>query len=188
MVGISLMPELFTGRCEGIWKIILEKTGSVEGLMRELWREGARCVELRTVRPDSDPEEVRNTVQFLLNSGFNVSIHSKMKSARTAVSDVFDPISTVLSEKLLDSVNLTVHEFPETEETVSALLALSDRAMKESCNITFALENGRKYGDKSEGECSSHILRIVRKVDRPNVGICWDFGHMWYNVKKFYRV
>ncbi len=184
MVGISLSLSAFEKeRPEGVWGKIRDVYKTPEDLLRRLYRTGVRSVELRTVKKDTPPETVRHDFEMCRAFGMNVTVHGNLHRASTAVEDIFRPLELLLREKTADCLKITVHELLSPDETAEALLLLSDRAAKEDCKITVCLENGRLNPDKTMGETSARILDIVKKVDRENVKITWDFGHMWFAVK-----
>ena len=80
-----------------------------EYLFPRLWEKGVRSVELRTVMPSADPSEVKRIADMLWDNGFNITIRSNCFSLVNAVSDVFAPVSELLSSLRQRELILTLH-------------------------------------------------------------------------------
>ncbi|MBQ8955000.1 MAG: sugar phosphate isomerase/epimerase, partial [Clostridia bacterium] len=85
------------------------------------------------------------------------------------------------------TVPLTVHSARTGSETLdrAATICLlgqwADYAERERLNVTLALENNRIHSSGlSIVECDG-VIATVREVNRPNVGTCFDFGHLYSN-------
>ena len=143
---------------------------------------GAESAEIRNIKPGYDPDEVVKMAGFLTGLGFSLSIHGGMDSPETAVEDVFAPLSKILPGLKQINLNITVHPFDG--DNSSALRNLSDYIIEKGYPITIALENKRLMPDGSQGDCAAYVLDAVKETDRPNVGLCFDFGHYLYYVLK----
>ena len=53
---------------------------------------GVESIELRTVKPHFNASVVLEAMNTLWDYGFNVTVHATLKSAETAVEDVFSPL------------------------------------------------------------------------------------------------
>lgn len=143
---------------------------------------GVESVELRSVYPSHSEEAVKAAADLLWDNGFNVTIHCRVYSEEGAVSDVFGNLLPTL--KSLRQKNLTITIHPIVGDNVKILCDLSDYCIQNSFPVTIALENNRLLPDKTEGDSCKLVADAVMAVNRPNVGICFDMGHLTYYVKK----
>ena len=93
-----------------------------EDLLRKLKDRGVRSIELRTVVPTHSPDDVSAVANMLWNRGFLISVHGRVKSAKTAVSDVFSPLQKTLTSLRQAKLNITVH--PVKGDNVAMLCEL----------------------------------------------------------------
>ena len=174
MVGISLPYDLLNGK-EGL-------LGDYRKILEYLKKEDVKSIELRTVRAHHNPDDVLCVSNMLWAYGFDITVHSSVTSVDTAISDVFGPLKKLLSNLKQPKLNITIH--PIVGDNVAMLTKLSDHCIKNNYPVVIALENNRKLPDKTEGNSAALVLDIVKKVARENVGICFDFGHYMYYLKK----
>ena len=155
-----------------------------EDLLQKLKARGVRSIELRTVAPTHSPDDVSAVANILWDRGFLISVHGRVKSAKTAVSDVFSPLQKILTTLRQAKLNITVH--PIKGDNVAMLCALADHIENNDLPVTIALENNRLLPDKTEGDSAALVLDAVKKADRACLGICFDFGHyLYYRLKNF---
>lgn len=174
MIGVSLPLD---------WLVSRETTeGDIFTLLAKLKSLGVQSIELRTVRPHHTPESVMDAMNLLWDNGFFLTVHGCIKSAETAVDDVFGPLSICLGQLRQKQLNVTIH--PIAEGLEEALLALSDHILSKEYPITISLENNRLLPTKEEGDSVALVTEVVEKVNRKNIGICFDLGHFAYYVKK----
>ena len=147
--------------------------------------DGVSSIELRTVRAQHTPEHVLSAVRLLWGKGLLCTIHGEVKSAESAVTDVFAPLALLLQEPFRqDSINITIHPIPG--DNASMLKALSEHIEANQYPITITLENNRRLPDKSEGDSVAVVLQAVMDAGKSNVKMCLDMGHYAYYVKKFF--
>ena len=62
------------------------------------------------------------------------------------------------------------------------LRLLSDYAAERDIDVILALENNRTVqGDNADlVECGG-VLKTLHALEMPNVGVCWDFGHLYWD-------
>lgn len=173
MIGVSLPLS---------WFISSDAEIKADEVLEFLKKQGVDSVELRTVRPYHEPEDVLKAANTLWDNGFYVTVHGSVTGLETAVADVFAPLGKVLPALRQDKLNVTIH--PICENNTEMLLALSDHILDNNYPVTIALENNRKMPDKTEGDSTLLVLEAVTAADRKNVGICFDMGHYAYYVKK----
>lgn len=170
MIGVSLpLDWLITG--DGLPE-------SVDNVLSALKSEGVRSVELRTVRARHSASDVRRVAELLWDNGFNISLHGDVKTADCAITELFTPIKELLANLRQKTVNITVH--PINDDNVKMLTAVADYIEQSGLPVTVALENNRLLPDKTEGDSAALVLDTVTKVNRPEIGICWDMGHYMY--------
>jgi len=152
-----------------------------ETLLPQLWDHGVRSIELRTVSPTACPIETLRAANVFWDYGFQITVHSKALSAKSAVDDVFNPLTHMLAHMRQRELIVTIH--PVVGDNVAMLIALSDHIMKHNYPVRIALENNRKMPDGTDGDCVALVLDAVTRADRKNVGICFDMGHWaWYTA------
>ncbi len=178
MIGVSLHPGVVLPALADVDSAQIARAfGGAEQVLPCLYAAGVRSIELRAKRYLT-PEEMLAFFRRVREAGMHVTAHSALRSVSSAVSAVLSPFHLVREAGLQDQITVTLHPLPDPEDTVRALAALADAAP----NFTFALENNRRLPDGSIGDPCPLVLDIVMRVNRKNVGICWDFGHHWYNV------
>ncbi len=150
-----------------------------DGFMTTLYEKGVRSIELRSIGGNEDPETVREVTEKIWKHNMTVTVHGHVHSEETAVSDVIGPIEGVLSDLKQKEIIVTVH--PTAYDNVKILETLSDYITENSLPVRIALENNRFMPDKSRGDCIGFVVDIVEKVNRENIGICFDMGHYYYN-------
>ena len=170
MIGVSLpLDWLITG--EGLPE-------RVDHVLSALKAEGVRSIELRTVRTYHTAGDVRRVAELLWDNGFEITLHGDVKTAGGAVAELFTPIKELLENLHQKTINITVH--PINGDNVKMLTAVADYIEQSGLPVTVALENNRLLPDKTEGDSEALVLDAVTKVDRPQIGICWDMGHFMY--------
>lgn len=149
-------------------------------LLPKLWERGVRSIELRTVPRGADADEAFRIAELLWGYGFTVTVHSSVKTVENAVSEVILPLKRMLAGLRQKELVVTVH--PIVGDNAAMLTALSDYIIDKALPVRIALENERKMPDKTAGDSLSLVLDAVTAVNRDNVGICFDMGHLaWYN-------
>ncbi|MBO5913591.1 MAG: hypothetical protein J6Q76_09000, partial [Clostridia bacterium] len=170
MIGVSLpLDWLITG--EGLPQ-------SVDDVLTALKSEGVRSVELRTIRAHHTADDIKRVAEHLWNAGFLISLHGSVTVEDAVVSELFTPIKELLKVLRQPIVNITVHAI--TGDNEKMLTAVADYIEQNGLPVTVALENNRLMPDKSEGDSARSVLETVKKVNRPQIGICWDMGHYMY--------
>ena len=174
MIGVSLpFKWLLTG--EGL-------PHDRDSLLDSLKQNNVRSIELRTVKPSCSADDVKNIAEMLWSKGFMITVHGKANSVESAVSDIFEPLKSVLNVLCQPSLNVTIH--PIDGDNAKMLTVLSNHIRENRLSVTIALENNRLLPDKTEGDSAELVLNAVAEVDRPEIGICFDFGHyIYYRAK-----
>jgi len=171
MIGVSLSYD----------ELVYTENESIkpENLLPKLRERGVKCIELRTVSEDALSKEVLGVANLLWDHGFYVTVHAECRSFESAAADVFVPLSQMLANLRQKDLVITLH--PVIGDNAAMLTMLSNHIIEHRLPVRIALENNRKMPNGSDGDCLSFVLDTVLRVDRKNVGICFDMGHYaWY--------
>lgn len=174
MIGVSLSPGLLLED--------FSENGSVYQLLKMLKEQGVGSIELRAIPPNTCPEMALKVANRLWDMGFQITVHGAVSEEKTAVEGVFAPLKKVLRHLRQRELNITVH--PTVWDNVAILTAMSDYILEHKLPVKIALENNRLLPGSIEGDSTALVLDIVQKVDRENVGICFDMGHYTYYLRK----
>ena len=174
MIGVSLPSWLLRG--EGVPHLDRNKT------LTELKRSGVTSIEIRTVLREATSEDVLTIANRLWNFGFQITVHSRMYSAETAIRDIFAPLEGVLRGLRQEKLVLVLH--PIVADNTAILKSLSAYATENGYPVTIALENNRLMPDDTEGNSLEYVLKTVKEVNAENVGLCFDLGHYMYYLGK----
>src|SRR5690625_1460064 len=69
------------------------------------------------------------------------------------------------------------------EQTIEMLKDWTEKVESEDLPVYFALENNRsKEKSIDPGNSCKVVVEMVESVDHPNLGICWDMGHLYSNL------
>ena len=161
--------------------------GDVPTVLNTLKAHGVKSVELRTVNPNTDPDDVLYAANLLWDAGFVITVHAAPKSVERAVDDVFVPLTTLLDHLRQEKLTVVVH--PDFNDNAALLTTLVDHRDAHGCPIVFALENNRLLPGKVDGDCAALVLDAVKNVRAAgyrDIGICFDFGHYLYYWNKLH--
>lgn len=143
---------------------------------------GVDSIELRTVLARHSAEDVLSVAEMLWNYGFSITVHSRMHTPESAVSDVFGPLYLLLRNMRQEKLVLVLHLIPG--DSVAIARALAEHIDENDYPVTIALENNRLMPDESAGDSAEQVLSVVETLNHPKVRICFDFGHYVYYAKK----
>ena len=178
-IGLSLSPSLLCGRPESVpQQQLLSSSGGVQGWLRRVREAGCTHIELRTVRPDTAPETIRLSAQAVFSAGLHLSVHGTL--ADEPAEAFWGRLQSVLSVQ--PELAITVHSLSARKDTLLLLQRMGQYAAFHHPSARIALENNRsKPGDRLPLVGCTGILETVERLNLPNVGICWDFGHFCWN-------
>ena len=159
--------------------------GSRGVFFRKLRGAGVENVELRTVKADAAPEKVLEAAERLWDAGFQITVHGGARSHETAVEDIFKPLSRLLGALRQKELIIVMHPTVGSEDELLAMLrALAEHIREEKLPVRIALENNRKMPDGTRGDSLGLVSGLVDRLDRPEVGVCFDMGHYFWVVGK----
>ncbi|MBO4886653.1 MAG: sugar phosphate isomerase/epimerase, partial [Clostridia bacterium] len=156
-------------------------------LLRGLREAGVGAIELRALRPDTPRAVTAACASAVLEAGLCLTIHATL--AELSAKAFFAALSPALELLPADhpAVPITVHsartgsETLDRAATVRLLRLWADDAAQRGRNVVLALENNRIHtSGLSIMDCDG-VISTVREVNRPNVGTCFDFGHLYSN-------
>lgn len=175
MIGVSLQYKklLFTD----------DKNLKPEVLLPKLWERNVRSIELRAIAPSEPASNVLRVANILWDYGFQVTVHTQCKTVENAVAEMFEPLSDLLAH--MRQRELVIVQHPVVGDNAAMLNSLADYAESHQYPVRIALENNRKMPDGSNGDSVALVLDAVSRVNRPNVGICFDMGHFAWYVHNF---
>ncbi len=173
MIGVSL--PFFNG-------LVTDIFGGTDILLSKLKYFGVKSVELRAVRPENLPEKVFEAAELLWRNGLNITVHGDISNPENAVSDIFSPLSEVLKNLRQKELVITVH--PELCDNVKVLTDVADYIRENNLPVRIALENNRLLPDGTFGDSVAFVTETVKKINRYEIGVCFDMGHFcWYSSK-----
>lgn len=175
MIGISLP---FDWLLTGVGEPGLDRNKT----LRRLKEKGVESVELRTVLRRHSAKDVLRVAQMLWNYGFSITVHSRMHTPESAVSDVFDPLRLLLGNMRQEKLVLVLHLIPG--DSVAIARALAEHIDENGYPVTIALENNRLMPDGGSGDSAEQVVSVVESLNHPKIRICFDFGHYAYYAKK----
>ncbi len=185
MIGVSLpYPWLVRGG---------SPYGDRTKMLERLREAGVSSVELRTVRPGTDPNEVKKAADLLWDAGFQITVHGDAAPLPSRAAEppgdepldeafaakTFEPLALVLEYLRQPRLIVTIH--PKMSRN-DEMLAAFDRCVRaHDLPVVIALENSRLMPDKkTEGDCASLVAEAVGKVKSDKIGVCFDMGHYRY--------
>ena len=158
--------------------------GERGAFLEALKAHGVHSAELRAVKADTDPSVVLAAAALLTSHGLAFTVHGTVRSAATAVRDVFAPLESLLAAKLQDKIVVTVH--PIDGGNAAMLTALADHIEAAALPVVIALENNRLMPDKTEGDSAALAADALAAADRACLGSCFDMGHYHYYLSKHF--
>ncbi|MCQ2430520.1 MAG: MBL fold metallo-hydrolase [Clostridia bacterium] len=171
----------------------------MSSLIGALADRGVTSIEIRSIGPSIAPSDALKYARIVWDKGLSVTIHGQVRSAESAVEDVFAPLSEILGELTGHQPLLTVTVHPvkgpdPTAATLDMMNALCDHILENDLPVRIALENNRRMPDNTIGDSVAlvtYVMKAVRaRLDAdPRVfpthrsggncvaGICFDMGH-----------
>lgn len=193
-IGLSLSPEILLEKPKNAGeKILLDTFKGVAGLLWEIKSRGITYIELRSIIPEDDQYQVMQIINRIWSAGLKVSIHGKLTKGgiHTSFEDFYPPLHKALKlfPNYQKDLNIVVHAFTSPESSIEELTQMSvdtlNRwiSMLENDPVKLAVEINRKKEGRND-PCTNWdgVLEIVNNIDYPNIGICWDMGHVYYNI------
>lgn len=193
MIGVSLPLGILKDDPQTKAQVILlEQYGGRDCFLKELRNQGVGSIELRAINTGILAQEVQTCTQAVFDNGLSCTIHGQLESVDNG--EFFDNINSVVEKfpNVLEQLILTVHSPRDSEDngenrknSVKLLRRFACYALQERMPVHFALENNRIHSNAASIVNCEGVLSIVDEVNLPNVGVCWDFGHVYSNHMNF---
>lgn len=178
-IGVSLPPVLLCGQAVSeAQKTLLNAFSGVDGWLEQVRRAGAEYIELRSVKRHTGRDAVRGAAQRAKMHGFRLTVHGELSDeAPEAFWERFEP---VLNGQ--ETLVITVHSVCDRATTLELLRRMGGYGNRHFPGARLALENNRSVkGDNIDlVECGG-VLETVRESGLSNAGVCWDFGHLYWD-------
>lgn len=187
IIGCSLPFKLFKGS-EGdeACAALLESGGStLEKLLENIRRAGAASIEFRSVSAGADPLQVLAAFRQCRQAGLSVSIHATTPEDLRRAENFFRPYEELFGEEWQQRFTLTMHALGSKETSCAVLARLAAIAREKSYPVQLLLENSRRKEPGDAGNSCEAVLGILAQAGEPDLGVCWDFGHSYYNLTHY---
>ena len=163
--------------------------GGVSRLLERLKAQGVISIEIRTIRADTPIEDVAAAVQAIHSAGLGITAHGELNEGDQT--EFFAKLKPIMA--LQGSCTVTAHPIKGLASDAECMAA-TYRALDEvsaymvahhPCRITLALENNRIKGLEDVTHAPAGVLAALDHVQNPQIGACWDFGHLYSDHIKF---
>jgi sugar phosphate isomerase/epimerase len=191
-IGFSLPPAYLVQRDTSPDNVWIRALGKPEDALRQLKERGLNSVELRMVRPGMDPALIRAALDVVTQAGLGFTIHGLLPPSEDQTGAVEGFPLWELADHIREKqgeATIPLHAKFRTEgalelviaDTVSALRRLLEECEQRRAPFRFALEINKSKARVDPSFTWDGVSAIVREVNHPALGICWDFGHAFYN-------
>jgi len=196
MIGVSLPLGILKNEPQTeAQALLLEQYGGRDNLLKEFKKLKVDSIELRSIKAGFSAQEVQICTQAVFENGLTCTIHGKLEEVGSEV--FFENLIGVIRQFPcgIDELILTVHSPKDSKDdevnranSVKLLTRFAKFALQNQMPVQFALENNRIHSNVPSIVTCEGVLSIVNEVNLPNVGICWDFGHIYSNHVNFPEV
>ncbi|MBQ1955365.1 MAG: MBL fold metallo-hydrolase [Clostridia bacterium] len=194
MVGVSLSPGIFSpkNQTETNQKLI-DEFGGLKQLFLFLKGLGVSHIELRSVSPQDPSDEIYNLAEILWSNGFEITVHASLPTEIAPFSLYWSNLLPLLKKAKTcgKTTVITVHsavsgddsnKAPAAKKTNDILRLWSSEVQTLGAKIALEINRDKQNGDPSV-TCSG-VLEMISGTDPNSVGICFDFGHYFSNVRQ----
>jgi sugar phosphate isomerase/epimerase len=193
-IGLSLPTGYLAGMVgDDVDQMWIDMFGPRELGLESLKGLGVTSIELNDIREHTSLVEIERAMDFVNQMKLQISVHLWLPRLDTGeLPAAFRQVSQALGAyEAAMMVPAPIHGhrtpmFPSTEETwahtIRDLQALCGMLEQSNSPIMPTLELSRKKADGPIGITFEEILELVKAVDSPRLGICWDLGHGLSNV------
>jgi len=183
-IGCSLPYKMFKGdeEDEACRALVESGGGTLERLLENIRRAGAACVEFRSVSPGADPLVLLTAYRLCRSAGLELSIHATTPKDLQRAEKFFSPYEALFGAQGQRRFILTLHALGGKETTCAVLNRVAQTARENGYPVQLVLENSRHKEPGDAGDSCEAVLGILAHTADPEWGICWDFGHYYYNI------
>ena len=198
-IGISLpwhyLAEIYdkSSACRAIYRDCSETSVFLE----KLEKQGCRSIELRHWENDLTEEDFEKSFNNITNSGLQYSIHGDIDKNHLD-GDIYNSFPWLekalkgLKKSSQEILTVTIHPVKEKDGDKEKLKLLSEEIISGYCSdiekysipVKIAYENQREKGFVDPALHFSIISESVKKINRNELGTCWDMGHSYANFLK----
>jgi len=191
-IGYSLPPTYLAEQDISPEYIWVRGLGQPFEALQALKSRGITSVELRMVHPGMDLALARLAIDNVTKAGLGFTIHGLLPPSEDqtnteegfpswALLDVIRETQGEVTIPLHAKFSLEGELEPVIAETISALRRLLDERDKRNAPFRFALEINKSKAKVDPSFTWEGVSSIAEEVDHSALGICWDFGHAYYN-------
>jgi sugar phosphate isomerase/epimerase len=194
MVGVSLSPGIFFSekQTETNQKLIGE-FGELKQLFMFFKGLGISHIELRSVSPQDPSDKIFNLAELLWSNGFEITVHASLPAETKPFSLYWSNLLPLLKKAKTcgKTTVITVHsavsgddsnKAPAAKKTNDILRLWSSEVQTLGAKIALEINRDKQNGDPSV-TCGG-VLEMLSGTDPNSVGICFDFGHYFSNVRQ----
>lgn len=196
LIGFSLPPDYLNAVPGDAGDLFTTLWGPFQKAVVPLREKGVASIELRMIRPGDDVEAVNAAIGKVFASDLHLTLHGLLPAQE---SDPCDPAAFPLwgvADQVRDrqgETMVTVHARFDRDpsasvdalltRTVDDLKALAEETRRRRAPFRYALEIS-KFKKKADPSFTwDQVAEMAARVEDPLVGICWDFGHAFFNVR-----
>ena len=192
-IGFSLPTGYLAGLIGDDVEMWVEMFGPRESGLEALKGLGVTSIELNDVREHTPLKEIKQAIEFVSQMELQLSVHLWLPLLDDGgLPEAFMEASRAIGETETGvAVQAIIHGhrgsmFPKTEDTwartVHDLRIMCHLLEQGESPMVPTLELCRQKADGPVGVTFQEILALVREVESPGLGICWDLGHGLSNV------
>lgn len=192
-----MAPEFIAGEINDDENGYFRAFGNISEALKRLKGMGVESIELRMVRPKTSPDLVLKALENLKRHGLGFTIHGLLPAKDDSVETVEQfPLWSVadwIREEQGEAV-VTVHSrfHAEPGENVQTYAELTQNSLRgllreieaQKAPYKIALEINREKAKTDPSFTWEGVVSMVKAVNHPALGICWDMGHSFSNASR----
>jgi sugar phosphate isomerase/epimerase len=176
-------------------RITLESFDSVESYLQFIKEMGVTSIELKKVATAPNDNFVSDICKNLKKNDFSLTIHGDVSENHLdldlystfpwlkAVVGVYNEKPLLIVVHPIEGTRRTQDEYHQL--TVAKIKNMTDTVTRDNLKVKIALEINQFVTTlASPGFTYDGILKIVTEVNSEHLGICFDFGHTWSNIRR----
>lgn len=193
-IGMSLATRYLSGDTETLETRLF---GRPEMFLETLARSGVDSIEMRTISADTPPQTALNALERVWAAGLEVTIHGTLpplsagSNWQEALPGFIKAVERLAEHDPHSPCPVTVHAYsthgyaPETlaKSTAERLTAMAEWLDTEQLPVELMLELNRAKNSPDPSTTYEGVLSMHEQVAHRRLGICWDFGHTYANVR-----
>jgi len=184
--------------------VFMARHASLDAFLNKLKKDGVTSIEIRKLDRVIDEETYHaynKSIQKIWDMGLTITIHGELTGdlGGSSFKEIYPSMTYILKHyaKYQDRLVITLHALQEKNQanhasseelkqnTIDRLLDWTKIIETEKLPIFLALENNRsKVKSIDPGNSCKVVVDMVEAVDSPHLGICWDMGHLYSNLKE----